>query len=287
MASARAIDTTSLSAEIATASAVGMSMLQVCGSKLGADSGGKLDGSAPTVVTEPGLQRLRTAATKPPVTIARIMKGTRGRKRRAAMPLSSVANATTVVGQDSAGRWATVFTIESRNSALRGIGTPKKFRACETMMRVPTPAVYPTTTECEMKLTIMPSLNSPRDNSSTPTIAAKVSASSTYRADPGSANAESEANKISEAVVLGPATRCQEEPNSAAMIVGTIPAYRPYCGGMPAIVAKATPCGSTTMAPVRPARKSANRVSRFVFGSQTRNGNIPTSRDRLLGEMRE
>jgi len=36
-------------------------------------------------------------------------------------------------------------------------------------------------------------------------------------------------------------------------------AYRPYCGGMPASVAKATPWGSTTTAPVKPASRSARR----------------------------
>ena len=46
-------------------------------------------------------------------------------------------------------------------------------------------------------------------------------------------------------------TRCHEEPNRAAMIAGTMPAYSPYSGGIPAMVAKATPCGGTTMAPVR------------------------------------
>ena len=49
-----------------------------------------------------------------------------------------------------------------------------------------------------------------------------------------------------DAAVVGPETSCRDEPNSAATIAGTIAAYSPYSGGIPAMVAKATPWGSTT-----------------------------------------
>ena len=60
--------------------------------------------------------------------------------------------------------------------------------------------------------------------------------------------------------LAGPVTISRLEPKTAATMHGTIAAYRPYCGGMPARVAKATPWGSTTTAPVRPASRSARRA---------------------------
>jgi hypothetical protein len=49
------------------------------------------------------------------------------------------------------------------------------------------------------------------------------------------------ANTTIEIAVVGPDTKCQEEPHNAATIAGHMAAYKPYSGGMPAIVAKATP----------------------------------------------
>ena len=42
---------------------------------------------------------------------------------------------------------------------------------------------------------------------------------------------------------------------------------------MPAMVAKATPWGSTTTAPVRPATRSSRKVSRLTRGHQRKKGN--------------
>src|SRR5512134_2565537 len=81
------------------------------------------------------------------------------------------------------------------------------------------------------------------------------------------------ANSTTEIDVVGPETRCQDEPNSAATMAGTMAAYSPYSGGRQAMVAKATAWGSTTMAPVRPARASARSVALPTRGSQRRNGN--------------
>ena len=72
--------------------------------------------------------------------------------------------------------------------------------------------------------------------------------------------------------MVGPDTSCREEPNKAAITAGTMAAYSPYSGGIPAIVAKATPWGSTTMAPVTAARPSARRVLPLTSGHQVRNG---------------
>src|SRR6266496_6108493 len=89
----------------------------------------------------------------------------------------------------------------------------------------------------------------------------------------GVARALSTANTMSETGLVGPATVCKDEPNSAATTVGTIAQYRPYSGGSPARVANATPCGSTTTAPMRPASASAFNVERSTRGHHLRSGN--------------
>src|SRR6266851_9643992 len=88
----------------------------------------------------------------------------------------------------------------------------------------------------------------------------------------GVAKALSVANTMSETGLVGPATVCRDEPNSAATTVGTIAQYRPYSGGSPASVAKATPWGRTTTAPMRPASASAFSVERSTRGHHLRNG---------------
>src|SRR5438309_10592079 len=77
---------------------------------------------------------------------------------------------------------------------------------------------------------------------------------------------------MSETGLVGPATVCREEPNRAATTVGTIAQYKPYSGGRPASVANATPCGSTTMAPINPASASAFSVERFTRGHHLSKG---------------
>src|SRR3989442_12172509 len=78
---------------------------------------------------------------------------------------------------------------------------------------------------------------------------------------------------MSETGLVGPATVCRDEANSAATTVGTIAQYRPYSGGSPASLAKAKPCGSTTMAPINPASASAFTVERSTPGHHLRSGN--------------
>src|SRR6267143_6212123 len=89
----------------------------------------------------------------------------------------------------------------------------------------------------------------------------------------GVAKALSTANTMSETGLVGPATVCRDEPNSAATTVGTSAPYRPYSGGSPARVAHATPCGNTTTAPIRPASASAFKVERSTRGHHLRSGN--------------
>src|SRR5256885_17014103 len=77
---------------------------------------------------------------------------------------------------------------------------------------------------------------------------------------------------MSETGLVGPATVCRDEANSAATTVGTIAQYRPYSGGSPASVANATPCGSTTMAPINPASASAFSAERSTRGHHLSKG---------------
>jgi hypothetical protein len=84
------------------------------------------------------------------------------------------------------------------------------------------PAVKPTTTECEMKLTSAPRRTTPMISCSTPTMKASVIASATYSSLPGVAMPLREANMMTEAAVVGPETRCHDEPNRAAMTAGTM-----------------------------------------------------------------
>ena len=70
-----------------------------------------------------------------------------------------------------------------------------------------------------------------------------------------------------EIAVVGPEIRWCEEPKSAATIAGTMAEYSPYSGGSPAIIANATPCGSTMIAPVIPASRSARVLRRSARAS--------------------
>ena len=81
------------------------------------------------------------------------------------------------------------------------------------------------------------------------------------------------AKSASELALVGPDITCQLEPNSAAMMQGMMAVYSPYSGGMPAKVAKAMPCGSTSTAPKRPAMRSARKVWRVTKPTQ-----LPKSR---------
>src|SRR3990167_8815846 len=139
-------------------------------------------------------------------------------------------------------------------------------------MRIAAPAVKPTTTECDTKLTNVPMRASPSTNWYTPARKVSVSAIWMNLALPGSANLATVANTTIEIAVVGPEIRWREEPNSAAIIGGTMAVYRPYTGGRPAMSANATPCGSTMMAPVKPAIRSAFSVVRLTRGHQRRNG---------------
>src|SRR5574340_706260 len=145
---------------------------------------------------------------------------------------------------------------------------PKKFLIWLAAISTAAPAVKPITTVWEMKLTSTPMRASPMTSWKTPVRKVSVSTKLMNCGLPGSASGLTEANTTMEIAVVGPDTRCQEEPNSAAMTAGTIAAYRPYSGGRPAIMAKATPWGRTMIAPVSPAARSARRLPLLTCGHQ-------------------
>ena len=135
------------------------------------------------------------------------------------------------------------------------------------------PAVKPITTVCEMKLTSTPMRAIPRINWNNPVRNVRVRTMLMNCGELGSAKGLMAANTAMEMAVVGPETRCQLDPNNAAMIAGSMAAYRPYSGGMPAMVAKATPCGNTINAPVIPAIRSARVDPLSTMCHQFINGN--------------
>ena len=138
-------------------------------------------------------------------------------------------------------------------------------------------------TECETKLTRVPSRASPITSWIAPTMKVRVSAYWTYAAVPGVASALKVENRTIDAAVVGPETSWRDDPNNAAMTAGIIAAYSPYSGGIPAMVANATPWGNTTMAPVTAASASARNVPRSTSGHHRRNGTKLRHSPRIIG----
>ena len=149
---------------------------------------------------------------------------------------------------------------------------PKKLRIWLAAINTAAPLVNPMTTVCEMKFTTAPRRAKPSASWKMPTCRVSVRARPTYSGVPGSARLWIAAKSAIDIAVVGPDTRCHDEPKRAATMAGTIAAYRPYCGGRPAMVAKATPWGRTIRAPVKPASRSSRRVSRLTSGHQARKG---------------
>lgn len=103
------------------------------------------------------------------------------------------------------------------------------------------PAVNPITTECDTKFMSVPIRDIPSTNWISPAIKVRVRASRIKSADAGSANWLIAAKTTMEIAVVGPEIRCLDDPKSAATTGVTIAVYNPYTGGIPAIMAKATP----------------------------------------------
>lgn len=173
----------------------------------------------------------------------------------------------------------------SKKGVPRGISSPKKLGIWLPAINSAAPAVKPITTVCEIKFTSAPMRAKPKISWNKPVKKVSVSTMLMNCGLPGVAKALTEANTAIEIAVVGPETKCQLEPNMAAIIVGTIAAYKPYSGGSPAIVAKATPCGNTINAPVKPAVRSARAVVRLTMGHQRKKGSSLYSQSGQASEV--
>src|SRR3989339_672697 len=89
-------------------------------------------------------------------------------------------------------------------------------------MRIAAPAVNPITTVCEIKFTSVPIFANPIISWNTPARNVSVSARVTNSALPGSARGLSAEKTTIEIAVVGPETRCFEEPQSAATTAGIV-----------------------------------------------------------------
>jgi hypothetical protein len=141
------------------------------------------------------------------------------------------------------------------------------------MMRRPAPEVKPTTTVCEMKLTSaprrampMPSCMSPDDERERQHERHVVVRAG--RGERRHGREDDERHRIRRPGDLLPARPPQrgDDRQAASRSRGRT------AGGMPASVAYATPCGSTTSALMRPAMKSARIVSRVTRWRHARKG---------------
>ena len=198
VATARAIATASVRPITATAAAGNSSTCSVAGDRSGSDSGGSAPGSAPTVsmrVRAAPSQWFSATATRLPASMATIMYGQRGARRRASMPAASVTRPTSVTQRWASPRCSAAKSSVSWNAAPRGTARPKKFFTWLAAMRKAAPAVKPTITVCEMKLTSAPSRARPMASCMRPTSKAQRQHHADDSASlPGSASGLSAAN---------------------------------------------------------------------------------------------
>ena len=180
VATARAIDTASVSPSTVSASAAGKILRQVSGSN---DGSGKRR-ECPTAARRrpapwPRRRRAAHSRTGCPRSSRRPCTATRGSHRFAASATTSVTRAGRRDPRVEVARCAAANSVERlEESRPDGIGTPKKLRSWAAMMSRPAPAVKPITTVCEMKLTSAPRRATPIANCSRPTSRARVSTSS-------------------------------------------------------------------------------------------------------------
>ena len=152
------------------------------------------------------------------------MYGNFAKRRRVTMPASRVAAPTAVTYRFTSRSLSANVESVSRNDRPRGISMPKKFFNCAAKIRHAAPAVKLITTVWEIKFTSAPMRARPITSCITPTRNAMVSANLMYSLLEGSASTLRLANRKIEITLVGPDTRCQLEPNSAAMIAGTMAA---------------------------------------------------------------
>ncbi len=178
-ATARALAIASARPISVSANASGARSRQTDGVKSGIDSGGIADGSAPTVATFATPKRANANATTAPTTMAVSMYGIRGTKRRPTQAPASVARPTMTVHGSICRTCAKNSPSARTKLGCCGTSMPKKLRSCALMISSPAPAVKPTITVVEMKLTSAPSRATPRPSLISPTIRLSVSTSVT------------------------------------------------------------------------------------------------------------
>ena len=180
-------------------------------------------------------------------------------------------------GSSVANARADLRAASRRSSAPASIGMPKKFVSCAAMISSPAPAVKPDDDRVRDEVDQRAEPREPhrelrgahhqRQRQRQRHVAARCPA---RRAAPATAKT------TSDSAFVGPLTMCHDDPHSAATIAGTIARVQAVlAAASPASVAYATPCGSTTSPPIRPAIASALSVARVTRSRQARNGKQP------------
>jgi hypothetical protein len=115
-----------------------------------------------------------------------------------------------------------------------GLGMFMMKRSCDRPMMSAAALVKPTSTGCDTRLTMPPSLKAPMSRRSTPTIRASRIESAMNSSEPAMAKGAIAAADISESITTGPVCNRWKLPNNAPTTTGSSAAYRPYTTGRPA-----------------------------------------------------
>jgi len=144
-----------------------------------------------------------------------------------------VLTPTTTLATEASGMLFTMSTTSVNHSPV-STWTFMIFSTCEVMISIPRPARKPTSTDFEMKRTIVPALTNHSAMSTAPVSIATPSASSAGAAPVFAASDGITPASNAAMVASGPVTRCREPENSANAITGRIAALIPTITGRPA-----------------------------------------------------
>ena len=104
--------------------------------------------------------------------------------------------------------------------SLREDATPSMPLSCDSAMMIAAALVKPTTTGCDRKLTIAPSLHTPIASSNMPTISVSNTASAINCSEDGAANCARVAPVSSDTMATGPVASWRDEPHNAPTMTG-------------------------------------------------------------------
>ena len=167
IAMARAMLSASVRASSATAKATGTNRSRVATEKSGLDRGGRPILSAPMLlmpVCSRPHRALNASATRLPTTMPAIMCGSRGSQRLTSTLASRVLTATAVIKGLMSPNCCNSPCNTAKGDAPRAISRPKKFLTWLSAISTAAPAVKPTTTVCDTKLTSVPKRSRPNSN---------------------------------------------------------------------------------------------------------------------------